>query len=61
MTFRGADKTLVFWTLKDQSFSCLEPWTAPGNALNTGLDLIHLPGGSHLGARMTFGVTLSPG
>jgi galactose mutarotase-like enzyme len=61
MTFREVYKTLVFWTLKDQSFYCLEPWTAPGNALNTGQDLIHLPAGSHLEARVTFGVTLSPG
>ncbi|HYW22235.1 MAG TPA: aldose epimerase [Nodularia sp. (in: cyanobacteria)] len=27
---------LVFWTVKGQDFYCLEPWTAPRNALNTG-------------------------
>ncbi len=35
--------TLVFWTLKDQDFYCLEPWSAPRNALNTGEQLITLP------------------
>ena len=35
--------TLVFWTLKGKDFYCLEPWSAPRNALNTGEQLIHLP------------------
>jgi galactose mutarotase-like enzyme len=34
--------TLVFWTLQDKDYICLEPWTAPRNALNTGESLIHL-------------------
>jgi galactose mutarotase-like enzyme len=33
---------LVFWTLKEKDFYCLEPWTAARNALNTGDRLIHL-------------------
>ncbi|MGL5081998.1 MAG: aldose epimerase [Microcoleaceae cyanobacterium] len=28
--------TLVFWTVKGKEFYCLEPWTAPRDALNTG-------------------------
>ncbi|MBE9222844.1 aldose epimerase [Cyanobacterium stanieri LEGE 03274] len=28
--------TLVFWTLKGKDYICLEPWSAPRNALNTG-------------------------
>ena len=28
--------TLVFWTLKGKDFYCLEPWTGPRNAMNTG-------------------------
>ncbi|WP_017316475.1 aldose epimerase family protein [Mastigocladopsis repens] len=28
--------TLVFWTVKGKDFYCLEPWSAPRNALNTG-------------------------
>jgi galactose mutarotase-like enzyme len=39
--------TLVFWTVKGKDFYCLEPWSAPRNALNTGEHLIHLePGAS---------------
>jgi len=39
--------TLVFWTLKEKDFYCLEPWSAPRNALNTGEKLIQLqPGAS---------------
>ena len=38
----------VFWTLKDKPFYCLEPWSSPRNALNTGTDLLSLaPGKSH--------------
>jgi galactose mutarotase-like enzyme len=41
-------KRWVVWTLADKDFVCLEPWTSPGNALNTGQDLIELaPGQSH--------------
>ncbi len=31
---------LVFWTVKGKDYYCLEPWTAPRNALNTGEDLL---------------------
>lgn len=34
--------TLVFWTVKGKDFYCLEPWSAPRNALNTGEHLIQL-------------------
>jgi galactose mutarotase-like enzyme len=33
---------IVFWTLKDRPFVCLEPWTARGDALNTHERLIEL-------------------
>lgn len=37
----SADYTkLVFWTVKGKDYYCLEPWTAPRNALNTGEDLL---------------------
>ncbi len=37
----------VVWTLAGRDFVCLEPWTCPGNALNTGEGLIELaPGAS---------------
>lgn len=32
--------TLVFWTVKGKDFYCLEPWSGPRNALNTGDSLI---------------------
>lgn len=39
--------TLVFWTVKGKDYYCLEPWSAPRNALNTGEDLTILaPGAS---------------
>ncbi|MDX2099597.1 MAG: aldose epimerase [Leptolyngbyaceae cyanobacterium bins.59] len=41
-------KTLVFWTLIGKPFYCLEPWTAPRNALNTGDDLLYLEAGETL-------------
>lgn len=33
---------LVFWTVKGKDYYCLEPWTAPRNALNTGENLLLL-------------------
>jgi galactose mutarotase-like enzyme len=32
----------VVWTLAGKDFVCLEPWTAPANALNTGENLLSL-------------------
>ncbi|MDR9900095.1 aldose epimerase [Aetokthonos hydrillicola Thurmond2011] len=40
--------TLVFWTVKGKDFYCLEPWSAPRNALNTGENLTVLEPGSDL-------------
>ncbi len=37
---------LVFWTIKGKDYVCLEPWSAPRNALNTGEKLTHLKPGS---------------
>ena len=36
----------VVWTLSGKDFVCLEPWTSPPNALNTGEDLLVLPAGA---------------
>ncbi len=41
-------KTLVFWALKDKEFYCLEPWSAPRNAINTGEQLTRLAPGASL-------------
>lgn len=40
--------TLVFWTVKGKDFYCLEPWSAPRNALNTGEHLTILQPGADL-------------
>ncbi|MDB4986153.1 MAG: put [Myxococcaceae bacterium] len=41
----------VVWTLQDKDFVCLEPWTAPFDALNTGEGLLHVaPGAVHHGS-----------
>lgn len=45
LTYSSAFSTLVFWTLQGQDFYCLEPWSAPRNALNTGDRLLTLAPG----------------
>ena len=35
----------VVWTLPGKDFVCVEPWTCPGNALNTKQTLLFLPPG----------------
>jgi galactose mutarotase-like enzyme len=47
----------VIWTLKGRDFVCLEPWTCPGDALNTGEGLLWLaPGEARtLWTRIRFG------
>jgi len=44
--------TLVFWTVKGKDFYCLEPWSAARNALNTGLNLLHVEPGASLETRV---------
>ena len=40
----------VIWTLPGKDFICVEPWSAPGNALNSGEDLMELaPGATYQG------------
>jgi galactose mutarotase-like enzyme len=42
LTYSNAYSTLVFWTIAHKDYICLEPWTAPRNALNTGESLLYL-------------------
>lgn len=49
--------TLVFWTLKGKDFYCIEPWSAPRNALNTGEDLVMLPPGETLRTWVSMNIT----
>ncbi|MFM7450793.1 MAG: aldose epimerase, partial [Leptolyngbyaceae cyanobacterium] len=53
LTYSPEFSTLVFWTLKGKDFYCLEPWTAPRNALNTGENLLHLAPGASLDITFT--------
>jgi galactose mutarotase-like enzyme len=50
--------TLVFWTVQGQPYYCLEPWSAPRNALNTGEHLTHLPPEESISMKIRMGVTL---
>jgi len=50
MAIRGSpDLTRwVVWTVQGKEYVCVEPWTAPANALTTGESLLEIaPGGSH--------------
>ncbi len=49
-------KYLVFWTLKDKGFCCIEPWMGPRNSLNTGEGLQVLAPGKHLETQFSIGV-----
>ncbi len=46
LTYSDLYSTLVFWTVKGKDYYCLEPWSAPRNALNTGEHLTQLPPGA---------------
>lgn len=48
LDYDGLYSTLVFWTVKGKDFYCLEPWSAPRNAINSGQHLTHLPAGESL-------------
>ncbi|MGB3239009.1 MAG: aldose epimerase [Geitlerinemataceae cyanobacterium] len=42
LEYNSIYSTLVFWTIEGKDYYCLEPWSAPRNALNSGDRLIHL-------------------
>ncbi|MDY7014449.1 MAG: aldose epimerase [Cyanobacteriota bacterium] len=52
---------LVFWTLKGKNYVCLEPWSAPRNALNTGEHLTHLDPGASCEALVEMSVSYLSG
>jgi galactose mutarotase-like enzyme len=54
MTSSTNYRTVVFWTVAGKDFYCLEPWTAPRNSLNTGIDLLHVAPGETLNCKITF-------
>ncbi|ACK70663.1 Aldose 1-epimerase [Gloeothece citriformis PCC 7424] len=45
LIYSGLYSTLVFWTVKGKEYVCLEPWSAPRNALNTGEQLDYIEPG----------------
>ncbi|MBD0267261.1 MAG: aldose epimerase [Cyanobacteria bacterium Co-bin8] len=42
LNWSDAYSTLVFWAVKGKDYYCLEPWSAPRNALNTSQELLTL-------------------
>jgi galactose mutarotase-like enzyme len=48
LDFDSTYSTLVFWTVKGKDYYCLEPWSAPRNAINTGDHLLQLEPGATL-------------
>lgn len=45
LSWDQAYSTVVFWTVAGKDYFCLEPWSAPRNALNTGTELLTLAPG----------------
>lgn len=48
LTWDSFYSLLVFWTVRDKDYCCLEPWSGPRNALNTQDALAHLKPGETL-------------
>ncbi|GAB4174572.1 MAG: hypothetical protein Fur006_04470 [Coleofasciculaceae cyanobacterium] len=53
LSYSDLYSTLVFWTVKGKDYYCLEPWSAPRNALNTGEHLTELAPGATCEASVT--------
>jgi galactose mutarotase-like enzyme len=56
MEFDAPYAPIVFWTVKGKNFYCIEPWTAPRNAMITGDRLIHLPPQETLDTSVRFSI-----
>jgi galactose mutarotase-like enzyme len=57
LSYSDLYSTLVFWTVKGKDYYCLEPWSAPRNALNTGEHLTQLPPGASCEASVSLTTT----
>lgn len=57
--YDDAYTTLVFWTVAGKNYYCLDPWSAPCNAMNTGIDLLRLAPGETHSMTVTFSVQLN--
>jgi galactose mutarotase-like enzyme len=60
ITFSDLYQTLVFWTVQGKDYVCLEPWSAPRNALNTGEQLAWVEPFSSREAWVEFTVSIQP-
>jgi galactose mutarotase-like enzyme len=49
--------TMVFWTLKDKDYVCLEPWSGPRNSISTGENLTELEPGASCEAVVEMDIT----
>ncbi|NEP09703.1 MAG: aldose epimerase [Symploca sp. SIO2C1] len=58
LSYSDIYSTLVFWTVKGKDFHCVEPWSAPRNALNTGESLTQLHPGESVEALFSLKVKL---
>jgi len=56
LSYSDLYSTLVFWTVKGKDYYCLEPWSAPRNALNTADHLTQLAPGASYEASVTLAV-----
>lgn len=56
LTYDTHYSTLVFWTVKGKDFYCLEPWTSPRNAMNTGENLLRVNPGETMETKVTMRV-----
>jgi len=57
LSYSDLYSTLVFWTVKGKDYYCLEPWSAPRNALNTGEKLTELAPGANYEASVSVAVS----
>jgi galactose mutarotase-like enzyme len=57
--FDSSYSVLVFWTVKGKDFYCLEPWTAPRNAMNTGDHLLTVAPGETVETVITMTVEVT--
>jgi galactose mutarotase-like enzyme len=56
LTYDEDFSTLVFWTLQGKNFVCVEPWSGPRNAINTGHQLTILEPQGSLDTSITISV-----
>jgi len=56
LTYDQYHPVLIFWAVKGKDFYCLEPWTAPRNAINSGKNLITLAPGQSINTLVTLAI-----